>query len=329
MQIKITKYDVFDAFFEKEIYSGQLDDRYVFRGLPTSEFELLPSALRKGKGDELPEGIMVENGRKEFEIHRMRAEYDLLYKFYKIANESGLKMPYVQEISDNYKNPVLANWRRTMDGYYWPSEELAQLAALAQHYGVVTRMLDWTQTIFVSLYFAAIGSMERALSGEENKWKEEKIVIWAINLELIQFLRRDGTAIPLKFVIPPYSENPNLGAQKGVLSYWEKHFDGWEKEMEKEKKGQATLVDRTPLDELLIPYAKVSDSDVVLLYKFEMPATECVKIYTICKILGYSAAKLFPGYDGVTREMKENSMAREVVFKHKLDTRGFIRSLLF
>ena len=48
--------------------------------------------------------------------------------------------------------------------------------------------------------------------------RTSSIVIWALNAGLIhEFIR----GFPLKIIVPPYHNNANLNAQKGVMSYWE------------------------------------------------------------------------------------------------------------
>ena len=50
----------------------------------------------------------------------------------------------------------------------------------------------------------------------------------------------------------------------------------------------------------------------VLLYKLEFPVKECVVAYEYLRSLGYTAAKLFPGYDGVVKNMEEDTIFEKV-----------------
>ncbi len=76
---------------------------------------------------------------------------------------------------------------------------------------------------------------------------------------------------PLKFVVPSYSENPNINAQKGVLTYWELHYK------EKFFDSLSNHVDRTPIDQLIIQYGEEKGNiRVPLLYKIKVPMSYCL-----------------------------------------------------
>lgn len=44
-------------------------------------------------------------------------------------------------------------------GEKWLPENFLELAALAQHYGLSTRLIDWSKDIYTSLYFASSGAL--------------------------------------------------------------------------------------------------------------------------------------------------------------------------
>lgn len=68
----------------------------------------------------------------------------------------------------------------------WLSEDLYEIAGLAQHYGLPTRLLDWSQDIYVSLYFACIGAMN---SIKNNGFTDDNIVLWASFILYAQQIR--------------------------------------------------------------------------------------------------------------------------------------------
>ena len=65
-----------------------------------------------------------------------------------------------------------------------------------------------------------------------------------------------------------------------------------------------TEFDRYPLETLLEGYSSLSP----LLYKFSLPARESILLFRHLQRLEYGAARLFPGYDGVVKEISENEM---------------------
>ena len=318
MKIKEVSYGCFNEFFQKEIYDGVITKfrgDYIFRGQPTNEWKLTPSALRIDNKGKLFRGHEPIADQWDTEEWQTRAELQLLIDFYKSANNSGLAIPYSERISKYYLNMFSGlDFDISPVGHIWPPTELTHLAALAQHYGVITRLLDWTQDIFVSLYFASKDAISRGGCATDNgesckrQWQGDTIVVWAIWSSQIQFLSRTTSAIPLKFIVPPYNENPNLNAQKGVLSYWEIYIESTLEKMNKYPNGDfyLTRTNRQSLDELLQPYLQNESDEFVVLYKFNIPVTECCKIYEKVKQFGYSASTLFPGYYGVARQLEED-----------------------
>jgi hypothetical protein len=344
-------YKTFDEFFKKAVLGEQFKHGFIFRGESTKGRKLLPSALREENYDKVflnldPDVRKLATAEYQKQIKKVKtkmlslklpfmeeslkselyqagAELEWLKVFYRIANNCGLKIPYVEEFSENY----LRAYGENINGFLsvhgdgevsWLPKELGQLAALAQHYGVPTRLIDWSQDIFVALYFAVRGAIKKGLDDRNANWENDSIVIWALYSHEVQGLREYKDEIPLVLVVPPYSDNPNLRAQKGVLSYWERKVTSvsWDTDT---RIFSIQYTDRTPLDELLVNYTNENNNTKkTLLYKFEIPVTQCILAYNTLKKLGYTAPRLFPGYEGIEREIREDLMAVEVGLKRKL-----------
>lgn len=287
-------------------YKDALTD-FVFRGECSDKYKLLPSALRQVNKEKLYKladtGIPIDN-QSEWNTWQVRVEYLCLRQFFVNADNNGLAVPEVERIRKNFNDDFAMTEIGFRSTEKWLPDDLHQLAALAQHYGIPTRLLDWSYDYFSAMYFAAEGALDNILD-------EDKIVIWALNVRYIQFLQPAIKRIPLVLVKPAYAQNPNINAQKGLLTYWEGQIKPSYEEF-----FNVQLVDRTPVDELLykevvrLELNEFEKDEFKLLYKFKIPIAEAAKMLEVLHQVKYSGATIYPGYDGITRFMNERSRLR-------------------
>lgn len=220
-----------EEIYKKVIYSGKYNG-YIFRGQGEANHKLLPTLLRN-------EYRTKFNKQSDLCIAELRA----LIMFFREANNHGLYVPPIPVFYKNYlSNYFDINEVLNRFAYYWLPEDIIELAILAQHYGVKTRLLDWTRDIRIALYFACQKENDDA----------GKAAIWCIDARWLQeYKRKDRTkaeriasieasqhtsdyeerrklievtqddSFPLRFFISSYSNNVNLNAQQGVLSMWQ------------------------------------------------------------------------------------------------------------
>ena len=179
---------------------NNIDNSYVFRGHKDINYQLLPTSKRMENKEHLwlLSGIKPLDEQSELECLQIIVEYNVLKNFYNLSDGSGLNVPHVDKLRINIDVNIESSLNLKTDE--WISDDLMEIAGLAQHYGLPTRLLDWTYDYKIALYFATSGIYD---SNEYNK----DCVVWAINYQYFNSLKQTDKNIPLNFYRPSYFGN--------------------------------------------------------------------------------------------------------------------------
>lgn len=276
-----------------------IDSRYIYRGESSDKYKLIPSALRPENHKHIVNSVKTlfpsYNYENENSEHfQMIAEYIYLHQFYLFCDYRGVRVPNIDDFRNKLIGQVDPN-ERIQFHYTWLPPKYIEIAGLAQHYGVYTRLIDWSRDINIAIYFAISGLM----NFEESE-KPDNIVLWVLDTSVIESPKRDIQGIDL--YTPEYAGNPNLCAQKGVFSLYSinNYSIGY---LEKKIKENDKIV--KPFDEIIKERA-YSNNEEPILYKIFIPTPQDAELYQYLRNKGYDASLIFPGYEGATKTLKEN-----------------------
>jgi hypothetical protein len=269
---------------------------WLFRG-QGKDHPLIPSLFREdGKILKLTHRNIKDNSQLRW------AERDVLVRFFEIADKRGLVLP-----DDSQELRLKLEVLKSEEGDYWLVSDFSNrtdkitdhtiaLMALAQHYGIPTRLLDWTRQSFIAAFFAA----EDAL--KIKKPEKSTLVVWSFYFPAFEKKqdKSDISTCPIRIITAPGATNANLKAQQGIFTLVSE-----------------TENNRIPFDAFLENLAKTNDPTKSnlgrmihesKLRKFTLPSTEAAALLYLLAKLDITPSLIYPGYHSIISDLQMQNL---------------------
>ncbi|MEE0935877.1 MAG: FRG domain-containing protein [Methanobrevibacter sp.] len=339
-----------------KIFTDDLREDFVFRGISNIEYDLIPSALRKNELNELNINEFIEsdcefkvsidkteaiNNGLDYDEDCLTYDGEVIVLFDKYGN-------LISDKNNNFKAPeykiqkereyyVLLKFLSYADkcGLKVNAEEILRFLIHNKLNEPFENFLDQTEVIEVMSLAQHYGLPTRALDWSYdyrvalyftvkdvlNSNNNSDGVLWALNHKLIEVPEYNNLQYNLRIHRPEYNTNPNLNAQKGLFTFLERYVGDYDK----------------PLDEIIsselnqkpenkgVSISKdvkvtVVPSDIskddVVFYKFIIPNEIKPEILKELYLEGYSEEYLFPGYEGVSKSILNRVKLNEILKNH-------------
>lgn len=187
-----------------------------YRGQAQSRWRLVPKAFRPT--ETLGYGVGARKAAPTQVVAQARAEFQALQQFVRAADacaltitDTGGRLLLHEDPRDIFND---TDWE-----YRWPQSEILETLGLAQHHGVPTRLVDFTEDPLVAAFFAGLFAWDSIKAGLLNTDRHIYLSVWVVDLRFVRSVGRTrGRYVePIGEIRVPRGNNEYLSAQSAYF----------------------------------------------------------------------------------------------------------------
>ena len=365
--IIIESYDELAGIIKGKHEKNKMDLRedFIFRGLSNIEYELIPSALRRNKLNQLEINELIESDHifkvsiDENDAKMFNLEYSESINDGEVIIEVDKYGNLIHDLESDYKvlecdlqrereNYLLLKFFNYADKSGLKVKSEGFLRELIHNYSskrLEEYWLDFDILETISLaqhYGLPTKALDWSYDYKVSLYFAVKDVIesnlssdgvlWALNYKLIENHDFDEKYhVNLHIHRPEYNTNPNLNAQKGLFTFLERYVGDYDKPLNKIISDELNKTfDQMPWDNLYESKIRTIPEGIsknnTIFYKFIIPKEIKQNILNELYLEGYSEEYLFPGYKGVCESVINRVKLNNLNINQKISKKNILLS---
>lgn len=261
-------------------------NRFIFRGQGDSRWPLLPSSLRWSDTELSHASSLPPEKATLYAKDHLMAELIGLKDFLLQAASLGFPVPAGPEQLFEYMLPIeLAAWSGKVPELSPLPVQILDAMALAQHHGVRTRLLDWTESPYTAAFFAAYAWS--SVGPRFGNSPPDAMVVHCLNQA------RLGSYPRVKAYIPERHNKAFIRAQRGVFVMFKAVIDTFI-----ETRRWHSLEDLISADDGRVTYV----NEWPAIVSFRLPTTQADATLRLLYNRNLSRATLMPNLDNIAAD---------------------------